>query len=221
MSDDVSQCKVLYQEGAWEKPGDLSEANALAKSTPQYLVSPVNAARFIEVQMREKGAKLRHMGGREGRRVHAGTRTVSCELSFVWCFPHFSVPERVSVLGSVPRATTRSIDRGPLGVPMSCASHTLLSPSLVFSVRARVDDGNRACFYSQTMCVSSYTEFASRAHSFTSIYSCDFCRRYKTVLYTPLSAHPPSRPNRNSYFLVSGFDLTEAGRNDLCTSCTS
>ena len=69
--------------------------------------------------------------------MHAGTRTVSCELSFVWCFPHYSVPERVSVLGSVPRATTRSIDRGPLGVPMSCASHTLLSPPLSFLVCAR------------------------------------------------------------------------------------
>jgi len=58
MSDDLSQCKVLHQDIAWERPGDLSEANALAKATPQHLVSPVNAARYIEVQMREKGAKL-------------------------------------------------------------------------------------------------------------------------------------------------------------------
>jgi len=52
--------KILHNDGPWDKPGDLTEANALAKATPQYLVSPVTAARYIEVQMRDNKA---HLGG--------------------------------------------------------------------------------------------------------------------------------------------------------------
>jgi len=52
--------KIMHSDGPWDKPGDLSEATALAKATPQYIVSPVTAARYIEVQMRDKKA---HLGG--------------------------------------------------------------------------------------------------------------------------------------------------------------
>jgi hypothetical protein len=58
MSDDLSMIKVMHQELPWERPGNLTEANALAKATPTFLVSPVTAARYIEVFMREAGAKL-------------------------------------------------------------------------------------------------------------------------------------------------------------------
>lgn len=58
MSDDLSMIKILHQEGTWDRPGNLTEANALARATPTYLVSPVTAARYIEVYMRQVGAKL-------------------------------------------------------------------------------------------------------------------------------------------------------------------
>jgi hypothetical protein len=58
MSDDISELKILYQGGKWEKPADLIAGNALAKEIGRHIVSPVIAARAIELEMRATGAKL-------------------------------------------------------------------------------------------------------------------------------------------------------------------
>ena len=51
---------MVLDDDTWlkQKPKDLKEANLLAKTTPQYVVTPVAAARFLEVKMRAAGTHL-------------------------------------------------------------------------------------------------------------------------------------------------------------------
>ena len=58
MSDDISEVKVIVQEGAWERPADLTAGNALAKEAAIFHCCPITAARLIEVEMRNQGARL-------------------------------------------------------------------------------------------------------------------------------------------------------------------
>jgi hypothetical protein len=60
LSDDVSEIRLLVQPqgvvGQWERPVDLSAANALAKQASKHAVSPLTAARFLELEMRSQAA---------------------------------------------------------------------------------------------------------------------------------------------------------------------
>ena len=55
MSDDLTKVSILEESGPYTKPKDLSAATAMSKSEcVTHLVSPLNAARLIEAEMRAR-----------------------------------------------------------------------------------------------------------------------------------------------------------------------
>ena len=53
ISDDIYRMEILhYPVGEYIRPPNLSEASRMVRMSPTIVVSPLDAARYIEVQMR-------------------------------------------------------------------------------------------------------------------------------------------------------------------------
>ena len=53
ISDDIYRMEILhYPLGEWIRAPKLSEASRMVRMSPSIVVSPLDAARYIEVQMR-------------------------------------------------------------------------------------------------------------------------------------------------------------------------